>query len=784
MSIHVSRPSFNSGEISPLMDGRVDVDKYKSSCRKLENFIPKIYGGAFRRPGMCYLGDAVDESNPVRLFPFNFSSAIQFVLEVGHQKMRIWGDEYLVKNNGTPIELNTPWRQDQVFDVQMVQLNDVCYFTHPFHPVQELIRRADDDWIIQQVDWSYPCLGDLNVTEITGKVYQDAGEWFFEFENFDPATDYPYLFDVSYRTALDPANFGTDAWDGVHLEVIHRREESFVEVDMTTSATSAELRIIGDVELFTYGTWAGTLYLERKKADGTFETIRSFKGDADRNVQYTYNEEVEETLRLRWDRTSHTGNPRAILEAADSQVKGLVKILQRQSISKAKVEIIRPTLDSSPTVDWTMEAFNGVWGHPSSVAFHEQRLMFAGTKRQPTTLFGSQTGDFKNFRRSTYDTGAFAFTLAATEGSAIRSILSHESLLVFTETEEWSLSTFEKSAVTPTNPFVRRHSRYGSAFQQAILAGQSIVFLQRGSRKLREYGYSQNESVSIAIDLTLFSEHVTQGGITQFAYQQHPDPIIWCVTAKGDLLSMTYESQQNVTAWSRHTTAGEVESVAVTYGDGDNGDEVWLVVKRTVEGQARRYIEKFNPNYATQLQDETVESMVYADSAKIVSSQEPFNSVTGLDHLEGHTVTILADGSMHPDRTVANGRVILDRNVSNAVVGVPFASVLQPNKIEVSLDSGTSQGRNFSQSRVVLNLWKSAGIEYASYNSEREKDWQEVKDISITTPLDGQTPLTTDEIEVVDMSRFNDSIDFTIRQVKPLPANILSMVHKLNVDGD
>jgi hypothetical protein len=247
---------------------------------------------------------------------------------------------------------------------------------------------------------------------------------------------------------------------------------------------------------------------------------------------------------------------------------------------------------------------------------------------------------------------------------------------------------------------------------------------------------------------------------------------------------MTYESQQNVTAWSRHTTEGQVESVAVTYGDSDNGDEVWLVVKRTVDGQTCRYIEKFNPSYATQLQDETVESMVYADSAKVYSSDEPFNSIAELSHLEGHTVTILADGSMHPDRTVENGRVILDRYVKNAVVGLPFVSILQPSKIELQLDSGTSQGRNFSQSRVVLNLWKSAGIEYASYNSEREKDWQEVKDISITTPLDGQTPLTTDEIEVVDMSRFNDSIDFTIRQKKPLPANILSMVHKLNVDGD
>lgn len=784
MSIHALRPSFNGGEISPLMDGRVDADKYSSSCRILQNFIPKIYGGAFRRPGTVYKGSAADHTNPVKLFPFNFSASTRFVIEIGSQSIQIWGE------GSQPVNVfgSSPWVGAHVKDIQMVQLNDICFFTHPFYPVQELVRRSNDDWAIAPVSWTYPALGDINLTDITAKVYHDGSSdpnsYLFEFENFDENVDYPFLFDVSTRTALSPSYVNADRWEGVHIEIIHRREESYVEIDMTSSGTSPELRVLGDVELFSYGTWSGTLYFERKLADGTFEVIRDFKGDSDRNVVYKYTEETEETFRLRWDRTDSTGTPRAILEAADSRVKGLVKVVERQSISLAKVELINPPLNSNATLDWTMEAWNGVWGYPATIAFHEQRLLFAGTNRQPTTLFASQSGDFKNFRRSTYDSGGFAFTLAATEASPIRSILSHENLLLFTDTEEWSLSTYENSAITPTNPYVRRHSRYGSAFQQAMLAGQSIVFLQRGRRKLREYGYSQTQNVSVAIDLTLLSEHVSQGGITQFAFQQHPDPIIWCVTANGDLLSMTYESQQNVTAWSRHTTEGEVESVAVTYGDGDNGDEVWLAVKRTADDQTYRYIEKFDPSYATKLLDESVESMVYADSAKVISSEEPFNSIADLSHLEGNTVTILADGSMHPDRVVKDGRLILDRYVTKAVVGLPFVSILQPSKIELQMDSGTSQGRNFSQSRVVLNLWKSAGIEYASYNSEREKDWQEVKDISITTPLDGQTPLTTDEIEVVDMSGFNDSIDFTIRQKKPLPANILSMVHKLSVEGD
>ena len=90
MALHVLRSAFNAGEISPLMDARVDAEKYPFACRKLENFIPRVYGGAFRRPGTVYIGTVSDGANPVMLIPFNVSASTRYVIELGHEYARIW----------------------------------------------------------------------------------------------------------------------------------------------------------------------------------------------------------------------------------------------------------------------------------------------------------------------------------------------------------------------------------------------------------------------------------------------------------------------------------------------------------------------------------------------------------------------------------------------------------------------------------------------------------------------------------------------------------------------
>ena len=784
MSAHILRSSCKSGELSPLMDSRVDAENYSTGCRRLENFIPRIYGGAFRRVGTMFLGIAKDESKPVRLFPFNYSGDTAFVIEVGDAYMRIWSDGELVNDvDGNTLEIVTPWRGSRVFDIQFVQLNDVCFFSNLYYRPQRLIRYADNDWRLDDLPFSFPSLGDQNSTDVTGKVYTVGADDFFEFENFDADNDYPILFDVSYRTALDPSNSGTSDWIGCHLQIVHRRDSSSVELALTATADSAEMRVNGSYELFTYGTWAGTLKLQRK-VGAAWETIRDFNAKSDRNFQYQGQTVGEETLRLSLAYTSHTATPRAVLEAADSRVYGLVKVLERVSISKARVEVIQAPLDSTASASWSMEAFNGVWGYPSAIAFHEQRLIFAANKRAPTTFWGSQTGDFLNFERGTDDAQGFAFTLAAQEGSAIRSVLSHSNLLLFTETEEWSVATSEKTALTPTNPYVRRHSRYGSANQQAVIAGQGILFLERGARKLREYSYSEYESNSIATDLTVLSEHITKSGIKQFAIQSDPDPVIWCVMNDGGLASMTLEREQGVVGWARHPTDGRFESVTVTYGDSENGDQIWFVVSREINGVTRKFIERFDPNAIEKTDSNDVSRMVYSDCAVLVERSDPFGAINGLDHLEGKAVAILGDGNVLPPQVVTNAAITLDRQVSTCVVGIPFTSMFQPSRIEMGMDDGTAQSRTFRMARATVNLWKSLGLEQADNPGASEQDWFELVPADPTIPFGSPQQLFTGEKDLVALGKHRSSVEFALRQNAPLPANILGVVMKIEVEGE
>lgn len=175
MSAHGHFNSFNAGEISPLMVARVDAEKQRFSCRRLENFIPRIYGGAFRRPGMEWIGEVLDGSKKVRLIPFNYSPTTRYIIEIGDLYMRFWtATGTLVSLTGGVPSLTTPWTESQIFDVQFVQLNDVFYFVHPSHHPKRLTRQSEATWEFVDVPWTFPCFQDANSGAVTVDVSNAA----------------------------------------------------------------------------------------------------------------------------------------------------------------------------------------------------------------------------------------------------------------------------------------------------------------------------------------------------------------------------------------------------------------------------------------------------------------------------------------------------------------------------------------------------------------------------------------------------------------------------------
>jgi hypothetical protein len=715
---------------------------------------------------------------PVRLIDFNVSSTTRYVIELGDGYARFWKDdatllEDAVNDPGEPLVVATPYSASEIFAVQLAQLGNLAYFVHPNHPPQKLERffRANfgtEVFAWSEVAWSFPCFRDSNVSEVTATPSATTGAVQTIAFSADPFTE-----TVNYSR-----------YTGARILLAQRRTDSQRKLELVTPSDSTTgILILGDYEVYTYGVFEGSLRIQAKDAAGAWTTLKSFdfNGEAEgRNIVYKATVEKETELRL--DQTWVAGTDGvAYIEAGDSRRVGYARILSgiRYDNSLPVVDVaIEDDFDAATaTTEWAIEAWADYAGYPRAVCFHEQRLWFGGTELQPNTIWASATNDFENFRRGAFDSDSLAFTLAASEGSAIQSMVSHDALVLFTQSEEWTAATSEQTAITPSNIFVRRQSRFGSAHRQAFVAANNLLFLQRGSRKLRQFSYGGGGEGSAA-DLTLLAEHVTLSGIQQIAFQQQPDPIIWCVRGDGVLLSLTYEADQNVIAWARHTTGtGLFESAAVIYGDAGEADEVWLVVNR----DGTRLIERFDASAFSKLEEDDAARMIYLDSAVLLERDPASTAVTGLSHLEGEIVDILADGAVQPSKTVTSGAITLDAAAGTVVVGLPYVSTLQPSKIELDLPDGTAQGRKFLCKLAKLNLWKSGSIEYAADPSSFALHSFRAPGRSTNTPLDTPEPLFTGLVQVNNMGSHSDSVELTIRQTLPLPANILAMIPIIEV---
>lgn len=710
---------------------------------------------------MMYLGAAASGDGS-RLIPFQVAASARYMIELGHQTFRIWnGAGTLRADNGS-----TPYLASELDRVQFIQLNNVAFFCHPNHPPQILRRTWNGSAYVftwSAADFSYPPFQTVNQTTTTATL---------SLSGTTVGSTGTVTFSTNIFTGLD-----TGTYVGSQIQLQQRRDSATVEFLLTGTgagtAYSSEVLVIGAYGVNTYGAWDGEVVIEHyNDATAAWETIQGFSSNNDRNLSYSGNTDSTTRVRLKYVRqTTPTGTPRAVIELGDSIISGRVTI---DSISGAVATVtVAEALAKSTgaTTDWALSSWLGAGQYPRAITFHEQRLWFGGTKLEPNTFWASKTDDFLNFRRGANDDDALMFTLAAQEGSAIQSLLSHEALIIFTETEEWTATTGEYSAITPTNIFVRRQSRFGSGPFQAFLADRNIIFRQRGGRKLREYAYSLSESQAASTDLTVYSEHLVREGIRSLAFAQQPDAVLWIITNTGNLLSLTYDSGQNVVAWASHPTTGAVESIATIYGDDGNADEIWLVVNRT----NGRGVERLDPDFFDTLNSGDITKSVFLDAAKTYDfTGGPSASLTGLDHLNGRTVTVLANGNAVSTHTVSGGAVTLAGAVTSAVVGLPFTSLLQPSRWDLALEDGTAQGRKLMANRIVVEFWRSAGAEYADALGLAESAW---------FPFHGMTSLVSDRLRENLQSAHRDSIDVAIRAKSPYPCNILSLIAKLDVFG-
>lgn len=558
---------------------------------------------------------------------------------------------------------------------------------------------------------------------------------------------------------------------GSYWQLAHRRDTAYAEVKAISSwgsdRLSGEVRMVGSWDLFSYGTWTSTVHLERERPDGSWEVIRTWVGSADRNIIANGTEDQEANLRIRLvSGGTSTGTPlaRFILEAADARVYGVVKVTSITSATVAVCDIVQTVHATTPTALWTEGAFSAYQGYPRSVVAHGARVWWGGTKKQPSRLWGSVINDIENFRRSTFDDGGVSFTGHSGQSHPIHWLASQgRDMLMGTAGDEWLVSS-EGPIITAADAVFRRQSTFGSAHLPALLVNESVVWIQRGGKKVRRVSPRSDSETWAVADLTVLASHVTGTGIRQAAFMSNPTSILWAVTDDGKLIGMTYETEQNVFGWHVQETDGNVESVAVIYGAG--ADEVWLEVERN----GARNIERLDP-VAMERDMTQWQTMLYCDSAIRLTGP---NTTFTVAHLPNRTVVGLADGVPFESVVSEAGVLTLTASATSVIVGLPYTATLQPMRMDVPMRDGTSQARTLKVARIGARVIDSRSGQVAD----------DLDGVFETLPFRHGSGLFTGMVETAITSRTMEDVNVCVKDSKPLPFTLAGLVLKMDVFGD
>jgi len=427
---------------------------------------------------------------------------------------------------------------------------------------------------------------------------------------------------------------------------------------------------------------------------------------------------------------------------------------------------------SNATTKWSLGAFGGDQGFPRAIAFYEERLYFAGTSARPQSIFGSVSADFENHTPGTNDDDAINITIASDKVNVINHLLPARFLQILTTSSEFTLSGGTGSEpVTPTNVNVLRETTFGSSSIRPVRAGNSTILIQKGGERVKEITFDLDTDGLLGVDLTILAEHVASGGLTDMVWQQEPELILWFVHANGTLIGLTYDRANGAVGWHQHPLgdSGVVESItAIPSG---TEDQVYVSVKRTINSATVRHICYLKPiDFGSDIED-----AFFVDSGLTYAGSDT-TSITSLNHLEGETVQILADGSAHADKTVTNGKVTLDRSAGKVHIGYSYNSLVETLRLEGGADDGISQGKIKRIHGVTARFLNSVGAEVGPDTGNLDRI--PFRDSSMS--MDTAVPMFTGDKEISFPSGYDNDARVVVQQSQPLPMTILAIMRRSN----
>jgi len=571
--------SFTGGEIAPALYARVDTVKYQTGARTLRNFFVQRYGGVANRPGTQFVGQSKLSGKRVRLVKFVFNAEQTYVLEFGDEYMRvIQGGAYVTDLTLTITSITnaTPC---------------VCTYvgTDPADGDEFAFAGGSGDLSAYTNNRNFRV---ANVNTVANT---------FELESLD-------------GTVFSSGTFGTGVSGGT-AERIYEIPTDYVEadLDLLKYVQSADVITIvhpeyppAELSRVDNDDWSidDIAFDPEISAPGSV-TCSGTNGTVNKWVVTAVDEEsFEESLpssEVGSDTAATSGSPRTIgwaavtgareynVYKAQNGVFGFVGIAVGTSFVDTGF-----TPDTSDTPPIQNDLFEATDEYPSTVAYIQQRLALANTNEKPENNWLSRTGRFKNFTRSSplQDDDSISFTLAGRQVNQIKHLVDVGQLVIFTSGGEWTLNGDVNGTITPTQTNPKQHSYNGANDLSPIVISGNALYVQARGSIVRDLGFDYQIDGYRGNDLTVFSAHLFDGyTVVDWDYQQIPHSIVWCARSDGKLIGLTYVREHQVLAWHRHDFEGGVVENVCVVPEGQE-DVLYLVIKRTIDGDEVRYIER------------------------------------------------------------------------------------------------------------------------------------------------------------------------------------------------
>lgn len=814
MRIYDIQPAFARGELSPRLHARTDIDHYRMGLLECTNWYVLRQGALRKRPGTQFIAEVKASAKKTRLIPFTFSTEQAYMLEFGDRYIRIYANGGRIEQTGVPVEISTPYLEAELFELKFAQSADTLYIAHPKHAPMKVTRSSDTVWAIESIEFlDGPYLPEEDDSTATLTLSATGGVIPAMTSNSAPSGQASafsesqpafHAFDQNDNTAWSANNtigwveYDPPAPDVVVVGYLLQSGSAGLENMISTWAFQG---YDGSnwVTLHTRNKESGWQarewrYFEFKNVTAYQSYRISFKATDGGGVSHLGQMEYKESPETMADVTltasgttginegqgflaSDVGRP-IRLQGSDA-VWRWFKITGHTSSTVVTGKLYgRPLLDLDPIRVFRMGAWSSETGYPGSVSFFEERLVWARTDTEPQKVWGSRTFGFEDHGVSSplVDDDAFSIEIASDQVNEIRWISEASDLLIGTSNAIRTLGPSDTSkAFSATNVRQRRHTTVGSAALQPARIGSVSLYADQFAKGLRELFFSFENNAFTAPELTILSDHLLKPGIVDMAYAEAPDSIVWIAVGSGDLVSLTFERDQRIVGLARHAMGGsgaQVESVAAI--PGPEANEVWLVVRRTIDGNAKRYVERLGAGF----EGTAIEDAAFLDSF-LKYDGAPANTVSGLEHLEGQAVGVLADGIVETSQTVSGGAISLPdgRTAAKIIVGLEYLSKVKLLRPALASQDGSHLGRLKAVPEVFVDVHETLGLRAGPEGAELDLSGR-----AAGQPMDLQVPLLSGSFKLHVATGWRDEAKLSLVSDQPLPATIRAITRGLEME--